>query len=538
MPAYGHNDAVRPARYTRVPRLVGAAACLLLFALIAALVHWQWSPLLDLDRAIGTWPQHVTSENVHLARFFKTLGMLTDTPAQTVLTTIIVLWLLLKKQHRAAIWTAGVMLTIAAAIPAFKNIVRRDRPVWDDPVTTLSSYSFPSGHAVGISGMVGVAIVLSVMLVRKRGMRRILISASVLFGLLVGTDRIFLGVHNFSDVLAGYSLGVAIVLIWLAFLDPLPKTIAERHDPLPHPNPAIRSGHVGVVLNPIKVEDNDKFKTMLETLAREAGYSDVKWWHTTVEDTGHAMARDAVASGVDVVVAVGGDGTIRAVCEELAGSGVPIGIVPAGTGNLLARNLDLPLYLRSAVDVALSGQDQAIDMVHFSGDELEEGVFLVMAGMGFDAAIMEGVNEQFKDKVGWPAYVWSGLKAMMFPAIWVEISIDDGEFTRHHARTVVIGNVGYLQAGLPLLPNAAIDDGEIDVVLLHPKRFVSWVPIAARILTQSERSDEKLMRMRGRKVVIRAEQKAPRQIDGDPMPSGREIHAESVHGVLLVRVPR
>ena len=96
--------------------------------------------------------------------------------------------------------------------------------------------------------------------------------------------------------------------------------------------------------------------------------------------------------------------------------------MPAGTGNLLARNLDIPLYLRSAVDVALNGQDRAIDMVEVSGDKMEDATFLVMAGMGFDAAIMEGVNEDIKAKVGWLAYVWSALKSLMFPAIRIEVS--------------------------------------------------------------------------------------------------------------------
>ncbi len=522
----------------RIPRLFAALACFAVFAAIAALLVLQWPPILKLDESISKWPQQVAADNQSLGSFFKWLGTFTGTRAQTVYTVIIAVLLLIKKQHRAAIWTIAVMVTVGIAIPLLKRVFERDRPQWSDPVVTLHNYSFPSGHAVGISAMASIAVVLSLLLVRKRGLRRTLIVGSVAFALLVGADRIFLGVHYFSDVIAGFALGTGIALLWLAIFDPNQKTIAEKHDPLPQANPAVRSGHVGVVLNPIKVEDPAKFKAMMETLAAEAGYDDVKWWHTTVEDTGHGMAREAIAAGVDVVVAVGGDGTIRAVCEELAESGVPVGIVPAGTGNLLARNLELPLYLRSAIDVALSGQDRAIDLVKISGDDLESGVFLVMAGMGFDAAIMEGVNEDFKDKVGWPAYVWSGLKGMMFPAIWVEISIDGGEFTRHHARTVVIGNVGYLQAGLPLLPNASIDDGEVDVVLLHPKRFVSWVPLAARILTQSERSDDLVMRKRGRSVVVRAEQKAPRQIDGDPIGPGKEIRAESAHGVLLVRVPR
>ena len=97
------------------------------------------------------------------------------------------------------------------------------------------------------------------------------------------------------------------------------------------------------------------------------------------------------------------------VCAELAGTGIPVGVIPAGTGNLLARNLDIPLYLRSAVDVALNGQDRAIDLVNIAGDGIARtSHFMVMAGMGFDAAIMEGANEQIKAKVGWIAYVVSG----------------------------------------------------------------------------------------------------------------------------------
>ena len=93
------------------------------------------------------------------------------------------------------------------------------------------------------------------------------------------------------------------------------------------------------------------------------------------------------------------------------------GSCPAGTGNLLARNLGIPLYIRSAIDVALSGQDQAIDLVEVSGDGIEDTHFMVMAGMGFDAAIMEGVNEDIKKRIGWFAYVISGLKSLMFPAV-------------------------------------------------------------------------------------------------------------------------
>jgi diacylglycerol kinase family enzyme len=163
---------------------------------------------------------------------------------------------------------------------------------------------------------------------------------------------------------------------------------------------------------------------------------------------------------------------------------------------------------------------------------------MVMGGMGFDAAIMEGANEQIKARVGWLAYVVSAMRNLMFPAVRLEVSMDDGPFTRHRVRTVVIGNVGYLQAGIPLLPDASIDDGVLDVVLVSPNKFLSWVPVAVRVLSKNKRTDAALDRMTGRKVSIRATHDTPRQLDGDFIGAGRELHAECIHGRLLVRVPR
>ena len=111
----------------------------------------------------------------------------------------------------------------------------------------------------------------------------------------------------------------------------------------------------------------------------------------------------------------------------------------------------------------------------------------------------------------------------MFPAVRVEISVDGGEFTRHRARTVVVGNVGFLQAGMPLLPDAAIDDGLLDVVLLHPRNFLSWIPLACRVLLKRKHTDELVNRMTGRTVVVRAAADTPRQLDGDSIGPGREL---------------
>ncbi len=521
----------------RTSRLGWSVLCFVLFAILAILVSTGWTLLLDFDKDLGAWPESFTREHDGLYQFLHAVSIVTSTLPEAVATAVVAVALATKGYRRAALWAIGVMASVGALVVVFKQLVDRGRPVWDEPLLVYSSPSFPSGHAAGIAGAVGVTIVLTRMLVRRPGVRRLALLLSLAVGLLVGADRIFLGVHNVSDVIAGYLLGAGIVLAWLGLYDPTPRSIALVSPPLAEAVPNQRK-KLAVILNPSKIDDATQFRTLVEALSTESGYTAVVWWETSVEDTGYGMAHEAAVSGADLVIAIGGDGTVRAVCEELAGTGIPVGIVPAGTGNLLARNLDIPLYLRSAVDVALNGQDRAIDMVEVSGDKMEDATFLVMAGMGFDAAIMEGVNEDIKAKVGWLAYVWSALKSLMFPAIRIEVSVDGAEFTRHRARTLVIGNVGFLQAGMPLIPDASIDDGQLDVVLLYPRRFLSWLPLAIRVMTKNKRTDELITRMSGKEVVVRAGTDAPRQLDGDLIAPGREIRARCIHGRLLVRVPR
>jgi YegS/Rv2252/BmrU family lipid kinase len=517
--------------------LAGALLCAGLFALLAVLVSQQWGPLVDLDRAIGRPPFTFTSAHGWVERAAEVVALGLHPNVVLAVGVLASLALILKGYRRAGTWALIVLVVARVASPIAKDIVQRPRPHWAHPLDTIGGFGFPSGHATGIAAGAWVAIVLTGMLVRRRALRRFLVALAVVVALLVGADRLLLGLHSASDVVGGYLISTAIALFALVAYDPQPRSIALDKEPLPQAIPSTER-KVAAILNPVKVDDPAGFRAMVEKMAEESGWREVTWWETTVEDTGYQMAHEAAVSGADVVVAIGGDGTIRAVCEELAGTGIPVGIVPAGTGNLLARNLSIPLYLRAAVDVALNGQDRAIDLVRVTGDEMADSTFLVMAGMGFDAAIMEGVNESFKKKVGWLAYVWSALKALMFPAIRVEVSVDGGPFTRHRARTLVIGNVGHLQAGMPLIPEAAIDDGLIDVVMLYPRRFLSWLPLAARVMTRNPRTDETITRMKGREVVVRTPAPAPRQLDGDLIAPGREIRAECIHGRLLVRVPR
>ncbi|MFT4084513.1 MAG: YegS/Rv2252/BmrU family lipid kinase [Nocardioides sp.] len=514
-------------------RLLGGAVGLFaLFALLAVLVtHGQLSDLDDLGRRAAA----VTRDHTALRHLLRGIEIVAGLIGVGVATLVLVV-LIGRKHRRAAIYAAGVVVVTAVVRRVLVELIDRPRPEWQLPHALHDSASYPSGHVTTITSLAGVVAVLVLMLVRRRGARRLGYTACTAVVVVVALDRVFLGRHYPTDVIGGFLLGAGMVLLGLAVFSPLPVSHALNAEPLVELTP--RGSRLAVVLNPVKVESVGQFQSIVASMAAEAGWDPPSWHLTTVEDPGTGMARAARDEGADLVLVCGGDGTVREVCAALAGTGIAVGVVPAGTGNLLARNLSIPLYIRAAIDVALTGQDRAIDLVEVEGDHLDRTHFMVMAGMGFDAAIMDGVNPEIKRKIGWLAYVISALKSLMFPEMKLEITIDDDEPTTHRARTVVVGNVGYLQAGMPLLPDARIDDGLLDVVLLHPRRLVSWLPLAFRVLGKRSRTDDLVNRMTGRSVVIRASQEVPREFDGDTITAGRELRMSCLHGRVLVRVPR
>jgi len=506
-----------------------------LFSVLAVLVTRDRSPFDTFDvegRRLEDW----ADDHGLLVDALRIVEAAFGTIGMTVLTVLLALVLVVRRQRWAALVAVVVMLATSLATTGLKRWLGRDRPDWQDTLGSHTNFSFPSGHASSSAAFAAILVMLLVLFVRRTSVRRLGIALTVGWWLLVCLDRVLLGRHFPTDVIAGSLLALGIFFLTLAVIDPRPRSTAARSEPLPQVYASQR--RLSVILNPIKVEDVGQFRTIVAEMAKESGWSEPTWQYTTIEDPGTGMAERAAVAGADLVMVCGGDGTVREVCAELAGTGIPVGIIPAGTGNLLARNLDVPLYLRSAIDVALNGQDRAIDLVKVGGDNIEDTHFMVMAGMGFDAAIMEGVNDEIKKKIGWVAYVIAGLRSLMFPAVKVEIQIDDDEPTVHRARTVLVGNVGFLQAGMPLLPDAAIDDGVLDVVILHPKKFLSWIPLAVRVLAKSQTVDELIDRRTGARVRIKASADTPRQLDGDSIGVGRELWMECVHGRLLVRVPR
>ena len=513
-----------------------AVALGLLFALVATLVGLRWDPLVDLDTAVAREAYTAVYGAGVVTALLKLIAVVLQPAVLRVLVGAVAVVVYLRGGRRTAGWLVVAALGSLLASWAAKSSFRRPRPSFDPPIAVADGFSFPSGHAIAAAMAATALTLLTLALVERRWPRRMLVTVWSVLAVVVALDRVLLGVHYLSDVVGGLLLG-SFVTVGTAAL--VPGSATDLHS---RRTPRIRTvaEHqrlLGVILNPTKVDDAVAFKRRVRAAAAAAGWLPPVWFETTADDAGAGMAADALAGGAEVVAVAGGDGTVRIVCGELAGTGTPVGIIPTGTGNLLARNLGLPMGIDAALAVVLNGVDRPVDIVRVEGDELPPSRFVVMAGLGLDAAIMAGAPEAIKSRVGWPAYVLSALRHVRYPAVRVDIRVDDAPAQRFRARTVVVGNVGHLQAGIPLMPEAAIDDGRLDVVVIAPRRSVAWLGLIWRVLLRRPRTDASLGRMTGQRVVVEAAAVTPRQLDGDIMAAGRELRAEVEAGVLLVRSP-
>jgi diacylglycerol kinase (ATP) len=293
-----------------------------------------------------------------------------------------------------------------------------------------------------------------------------------------------------------------------------------------------------VVVNPIHIDDLTKLRTQIAGVCAELGWAPPLWFETTVEDPGGGQARSALAAGADVVLACGGDGTVRHVVHALAGSGIPLGLVPTGTSNLLARNLAMALNdPAQATRIALSGTNRAVDIGRvFIDDHAEEQVFMVMAGVGFAAAIMTGTSHELKARLGPLAYFVSGIRALSAPRASITLAVDGRIEPSRRVRTVVVGNCGKLLAGLVLMPAAKIDDGLLDVVAIGPRGIIGWLAVTTRVLARRRRGHRIVQHWQGSTVIISAQAPQQAQLDGDPVGEVRGLRMRVDPGALLVRV--
>ncbi len=313
-----------------------------------------------------------------------------------------------------------------------------------------------------------------------------------------------------------------------------------------------------VVVNPVKV-DVDALRAAVADAEQEAGWAPSLWLETSVDDPGQGRARAAIAAGATVVIAAGGDGTVRAVAEGMLESGIPLVLVPAGTGNLLARNLSLPMgRMAESVSTAVTGVDHAIDVglaeITRADGATETHAFVVMVGIGLDARMIAATNPELKKRVGWLAYVEATARIVRdVDAVRVRYTLDGSPERATTVHTLLIGNCGTLPGGVLLLPEAEIDDGMLDVVAMRPRNLWGWMRVGyavawengvlqrsklGRRILAADKTVRALRYFQGRRMTLAFERAEEFEIDGEAMGEVTAIAVRVAPASLVVRVPR
>jgi diacylglycerol kinase (ATP) len=507
------------------------------FTVITLLVFKDWPPLRRWDLSVAEKMARLGATHDGWLDFWQVIGAVILPWACRAVILIVAAYLWRRRARLLTFWllvSAGAELVLVQVV---KQFFERPRP--GQMLVPTDGWSYVSGHATAAFVMAGA---LGVVLPSVRGWRRrfrlLVTLPAIVVVLLASADRILLDVHYVSDVLGGWALGLAILTTTSVCFGLRPRPRRRRRRTRSGDDGMTTSPRAAVIVNPIKVGDGVAFRRKATRALAVRGYEDPLWLETREDDAGNAMAKLAIENESDLVLVAGGDGTVRVVCAALAGTGIPVGVIPAGTGNLLARNLRIPLDMEDALEQVLDGRDRRIDLVKVYGDGLDTDRFAVMAGLGLDAAIISDAPPHLKAQIGWTAYLVSAAKNINHPSVRIRITLDDQPPLERRARTVVIGNVGMLQANIPLLPDARPDDGLIDVVVIAPRRATQWPRLILRVMTRTRRTDLYLERFTARKVEILATVDVQRQLDGDGIGPGRSLTAEVEPGSLVVRVPK
>ena len=294
------------------------------------------------------------------------------------------------------------------------------------------------------------------------------------------------------------------------------------------------------------------------------------WFETSLAVAEQSPTERALEAGCTSLVAAGGDGTVREVAEHLAAhvanlaltpapevgraeTIVPtLGIVPLGTGNLLARNLGIPLNdpvaaFRRIMTTDPTPLDMGLLHATFLDGSVDTFKFMVMAGFGIDAQMIVETDDDLKSKAGWLAYVESLGRAVSNTEVTgFSLSIDDDETVLDEAHTLLIGNCGTLQAGFSLLPDAVPDDGKLDLLVLRADGIASWLDTLQnmvwdnglmRLIRGSDEAASSDSTGHGQAERVTVELSAPLQfeVDGEDIGEITGFTAEVLAGALSVR---
>ena len=287
----------------------------------------------------------------------------------------------------------------------------------------------------------------------------------------------------------------------------------------------------------VVVHKGKTFGGGLEELRRvltAVGHPKPLWYEVDKSRRAPKAVKRAVKDGATLLFVWGGDGMVQHCIDALAGADVPVAILPAGTGNLLATSFGIPKDIPKAVEIGLHGTRRGIDVGLMNGER-----FAAMAGTGFDAIMIRDTSDEAKESVGRLAYFESSLKAMRAKRTRTKIRVDGEVWFKGKASCVLIGNIGTVTGGMKVFPDAAPDDGVLEVAAVTAMHTWQWAEVFSRVAIGHLDRSPLIQTTKARNIVIELDRKRPYELDGGARPKTRrlEIHVEERAITLCVPAP-
>ena len=272
----------------------------------------------------------------------------------------------------------------------------------------------------------------------------------------------------------------------------------------------------------------------LRRVLEAAGVADPFWCEVPKSRKAPAQVRRALDQGAELIVAWGGDGMVQRCVDVLAGSEVPLAIIPAGTANLFATNLGIPSDIEGAVAAGLHGARRRVDLGRFNGER-----FAVMAGAGFDAAMIRDAGEGgLKERLGRVAYVWTGSENLRSKPFRADIEVDGANWYKGKASCILFGNVGKLVGGVEAFEDARPDDGKLELGIVTAEGLLEWGRMIARAAVGPVDKSPLAQTTKARSVKVKLNRKVLYELDGGDRTKVKTFKVKVEPGAVTVCVPK
>lgn len=295
---------------------------------------------------------------------------------------------------------------------------------------------------------------------------------------------------------------------------------------------------VGVIVSETKRLAGAGLEELRAALA-DAGCPDPPWYEVPKSKKAPKKVSKLIEKdGVERLLVWGGDGMVRRCVDHLLHedrADVEVAVLPAGTGNLLASNLDIPIDLRGAVDVALHGEARRLDV----GLINDRQHFIVMAGVGFDALLIRDADDSgMKDRFGRLGYLWAGVKNRNVSPARAEVYVDGSPWFTGDATTVIAGNVGTLTGGIPAFPGASPSDGRLDLGVVTARSASEWARLFGSVLAHRVESSPFAKTTTAEKVVVELDRTLPWEADGGDRDRTNLFEIQCLPAAISICQPR